>query len=115
MAGTTVHAQDGARAGRPLSIEEALRLATGTSEQVAIAGAGVERARGQQLQAKSQYYPQLNASANYSRALASEFEGAFGGGGGQDTTSAPPDSAGGGGIDFSALPFGRKNTYQFNL
>ncbi|HEX6693619.1 MAG TPA: TolC family protein [Longimicrobiales bacterium] len=108
-------AQEPARSGRPLSIEEALSLATARSEQVTIAGAGVERARGQQLQAKSQYYPQLNASANYSRALASEFEDAFGGAS-PDTTTTPPDSAGGGGgIDFSQLPFGRKNTYQFNL
>jgi outer membrane protein TolC len=109
-----LRAQEPVRPGRPLSVEEALSLATARSEQVTIAGAGVDRARGQQLQAKSQYYPQLNASANYSRALASEFEDAFGGAS-SDTTTTPPDSAGGGGIDFSELPFGRKNTYQFNL
>jgi outer membrane protein TolC len=100
---------------RPLSIEEALRMATGTSEQVAVASAGVSRARGQQMQAKSQYFPQLNASVNYSRALASEFSGVFGSG--SDTTAtAPGDTTGGdGGIDFSNLPFGRKNTYTFGL
>jgi outer membrane protein TolC len=115
-AAVPLRAQEPVRSGRPLSIEEALSLATARSEQVTIAGAGVERARGQQLQAKSQYFPQLNASANYSRALASEFEDAFGGTS-PDTTTSPPDSAGGGGggIDFSQLPFGRKNTYQFNL
>ncbi len=99
---------------KALSIEEALRLAAGGSEQVQVAAAGVSRARGQQMQAKSQYYPQLNASANYSKALASEFEGLFGGGT-DTTTTTPGDSSSSGGLDFGALPFGRKNTYMFNL
>jgi outer membrane protein len=116
LAAVPVQGQQTVAAGvRGLSIEEALRLATGGSEQVEIAAAGVSRARGQQLQAKSQYLPQLNASANYSRALASEFEGVFGGGSGDTTATAPGDSTENGGIDFGDLPFGRKNTYQFNL
>lgn len=102
---------------RALSIEEALRMATGSSEQIAVASAGVSRARGQQMQAKSQYLPQLNASANYSRALASEFSDVFGSSN-DTTTTTPGDTTGGGGgggIDFSDLPFGRKNTYTFGL
>src|SRR4051812_9676999 len=101
---------------RSLSIEEALQMAGGTSEQIAVAAAGVQRAHGQQLQAKSQYFPQINATANYSRALASEFQGVFGSSTSTDTaTTTSGDSTGGGGIDFSNLPFGRKNTYNFGL
>ena len=58
---------------RPLSLNEALRLAEGQSEAVHIAQAGVLRAHGQQLQAFSQYLPQLNGTANYTRTLASQF------------------------------------------
>ena len=109
----SVGAQQTQPAGRSLSIEEALRMATATSEQVAVASAGVTRARGQQMQAKSQYFPQLNGFVNYSRALASEFADVFGGS--DTTTTAEPDTTSGGGIDFSNLPFGRKNTYTFGL
>ncbi|MET0399822.1 MAG: hypothetical protein ABW277_23745, partial [Longimicrobiaceae bacterium] len=65
---------------RPLSLEEALRLSSSTSEQVEIARAGITRARGSLLQARSAALPQLNGSASYSRALASQFEGLGGGG-----------------------------------
>ncbi|MEW5929951.1 MAG: TolC family protein [Gemmatimonadota bacterium] len=126
---------------RPLSLEEALRLAGSTSEQVEIARAGITRARGTLLQAQSARLPQLNGSASYSRALASQFEGL--GGGGADTTTTPPFCtgpfnpdpglpveqrvqqleqrlgcpAGGGfgGIDFSNIGFGAENTYNLGL
>lgn len=60
--------------GRQLSLEEALRLAESQSEAIRIAQAGVQRARGLQLQARSQYLPQVGASFTYSRTLASQFE-----------------------------------------
>lgn len=60
--------------GRQLSIEEALRLAESQSEAVRIAQAGVLRARGLQMQARSQYLPQVGASLTYTRTLASQFE-----------------------------------------
>ena len=60
--------------GRQLSLEEALRLAESQSEAIRIAQAGVLRARGLQLQARSQYLPQVGASLTYSRTLASQFE-----------------------------------------
>jgi outer membrane protein TolC len=60
--------------GRQLSLEEALRLAESQSEGIRIAQAGVQRARGQQLQARSQYLPQVGATLTYSRTLASQFE-----------------------------------------
>ncbi|MCC6317062.1 MAG: TolC family protein [Gemmatimonadaceae bacterium] len=63
----------GAQSGRALSLEEALRLAESQSEAVRIAQAGVRRADGQLMQARSQYLPQLNGSAGYSRTLATQF------------------------------------------
>ncbi|HET6764980.1 MAG TPA: TolC family protein [Longimicrobiaceae bacterium] len=67
--------QRAAVGARPLSLDEALRMAQGASEQVAIARAGITRARGQQMQAQSQRLPQLNGSASYSRTLKSQFSG----------------------------------------
>ncbi|HEX6315978.1 MAG TPA: TolC family protein [Gemmatimonadaceae bacterium] len=63
-----------AQQGRPLSIEEALRMVESQSEAVRIAQAGVLRARGQQMQARSQYLPQIGAALTYTRTLASQFE-----------------------------------------
>ena len=60
--------------GRQLSIEEAMRLAESQSEAVRIAQAGVLRARGQQVQARSLYLPQVGATFTYTRTLASQFE-----------------------------------------
>ncbi|MCC6418561.1 MAG: TolC family protein [Gemmataceae bacterium] len=62
-----------AQQGRALSIDDALRLAEAQSEAVRIAQAGVLRARGQQLQARSQQLPQVGASFTYTRTLASQF------------------------------------------
>jgi outer membrane protein TolC len=60
--------------GRQLSLDDALKLAESQSEAIRIAQAGVLRARGQQLQARSAYLPQVGLSAAYTRALASQFE-----------------------------------------
>ena len=89
----------------PLTLEQVLTLAEPRSESVAIAQAGVRRAEGVQVQARSGRYPQLSAAASYDRALASEFEGVFDEGffGGDSST------------DLSDLPFGRKNTWRVNL
>ncbi len=59
---------------RALSLEEALAIASGTSEGIGLAQAGVERARGQQLQARSAILPQVNASFNYQRQLQNQFQ-----------------------------------------
>ena len=61
-------------APRALSLDEAMRMAERESEAVQIARAGQERARGQQLQARSQYLPQLSGSLQYTRTLKSQFE-----------------------------------------
>jgi outer membrane protein len=59
---------------RAISLDEAVRTAEAQSEAVRIARAGVQRAQGQQYQARSQRLPQLNASASYARTLASQFD-----------------------------------------
>ena len=76
--------------GRPLPLEEALRLAEERSEGVRIARAGVLRARGQQYQARSQYLPQFNGSVAFVKTLQSQFDALskLGGGGGPDTSSS---------------------------
>lgn len=75
---------------RSLSLEEALRIAEERSEQVAIASAGVMRAEGQRLQARSEFFPQIFGSLGYTRTLASEFEALRGDDTGQETPSPDP-------------------------
>lgn len=95
-------------AGRPrtlvLSLEEALRIAVGESETIWIAESGVLRAMGSEQIARSQLFPQLSGSAQYTRTLRSQFDDIdFGGGGGAE------DPEGG------DLPFGRENQYTLGL
>lgn len=125
----------------PLTLEQVLALAEARSETVGVARSGIERARGEQLRARSGLFPQLTASASYDRALASEFSSVFGSGDG--APSCPPftlnpgaaldervaeieraidcgaigGSFFGGGSDDEEidLPFGRKNTWRVNL
>ena len=70
-------AQQQPRRRRPptvrLSLDDALRIAQAQSQTIEIARAGVTRAQRAAAQARSQYLPQLNASAGYSRTLASQF------------------------------------------
>src|ERR1043165_9088396 len=73
---TTAVAQQPANAGvRRLSLDDALRLAEAQSEAVDIARAGVQRATGQRLQTRSQYLPQINSTAGYTKTLRSQFSG----------------------------------------
>ena len=60
--------------GRQLSLDEALRLAGSQSEAVRIAQAGVLRADGQKMVARSQSMPQFGLSFAYTRTLASQFQ-----------------------------------------
>jgi outer membrane protein TolC len=125
-----------------MSLDDVLALAGETSEQVTIAQAGVTRAEGQERRARSEWLPQLSASASYDRALASEFEGLFGSTGPTCTPftldsraplgdrvaeieralrDCPPAGnifGGSSGADDDGdltLPFGRPNTYRVNL
>lgn len=63
-----------AQGGRTLTLDEALRIASAQSEAVRIAQAGVLRAQGLQVQARSQYLPQISGTATYTRTLKSQFE-----------------------------------------
>jgi outer membrane protein len=85
----------------PLTLEQVLALAEDRSETIAISRAGVQRAEGEQVRARSGRYPQLSGAVSYDRALASEFEGIF------DETDL-----GAGENDFGDLPFGRENTWR---
>jgi outer membrane protein len=76
---------------RTLALDEAVRIAESQSEAIRIARAGVQRSQGQQYQARSQYLPQINGSASYTRTLASQFSNIGGGAAPIDTTKpAPP-------------------------
>ncbi|MPZ20716.1 MAG: hypothetical protein GEV06_22825 [Luteitalea sp.] len=123
------------KAAQRLTLDEALALAGKTSEQMSIARAGADRAAGAEQRARSELFPQLNASLGYDRTLDSEFSGVF------DQSVAPctplnvdrsvplgsrvgeieralqecPPSAdffGGGGEE---IPFGQENAWRFNL
>lgn len=69
-----LQAQGAAQPARSLSLQEALSIASGTSEAVGLAQAGVTRARGQQFQARSAILPQVNTGLNYQRQLQNQFQ-----------------------------------------
>ena len=60
-------------ARRAISLADALKLAEKISHPVRTAEAGVLRARGQQMQSRAAYLPQINGSANYQRTIESQF------------------------------------------
>ena len=128
---------------RPLSLEDAVRMGESQSEAVRIARAGVQRSEGQQMQARSQFLPQIYGSGSYTRTLKSQYQG-FGGSSTSDTTTstAPPGpcdqyikdqtasvSERLAGLDLAArcesgsnpfaslksLPFGQANQWNFGL
>ncbi len=124
--------------GRALTLSEALELAEKRSESIGIARAGLTRAEGDRRRARSAYFPQLNGSASYQRALQSQFSALDPG---TDTTTPAPAcnrfvaqpglpidqrldslenavecaSASDPFAGFRDLPFGRENTYRFGL
>jgi outer membrane protein len=77
---------------RSIALDEAVRIAEAQSEAIRIARAGVQRAEGQQYQARSLRLPQLGASASYTRTLASQFS-STGGTPAVDTTKPTPPPA----------------------
>jgi outer membrane protein TolC len=96
----------------PLSLAQVLELAEARSEAVAAARAGIARAEGEQVRARSALFPQLSVSASYDRALASEFEGVFD----EGLFGEPPmDGEAGEDGGFEDLPFGRENTWRASL
>lgn len=102
-----------------LSLDEALRLVQTASQTIEVARAGVVRATGGRYQARSQYLPQLNATAGYTKTLKSQFSSFAGGGSSTpvDTTKTDTTKTGGGagGFDLSKTSFGATNQYAFGL
>jgi len=78
-----------AQGPRSLSLEDALRLSQAQSEALRVAQAGVLRARGQQMQARSQYLPQISGQLGYTRTLATQFS-VFQSSGPQPGPGVPP-------------------------
>lgn len=79
-----------ATSAQPLSLDDAVRIAEQRSDVVRIAGNAVARTTGQTYQARSGLFPQLNASANYTRTLRSQFQGAFGNSSNTPKVTGPP-------------------------
>lgn len=87
MLGVLIASPAAGQGTRQVSLDEALRLASGQSEALRIAQAGVMRAKGELLQARSQYLPQLSGTAGYTRTLKSQFEAL------RSTAPTPPPTA----------------------
>jgi outer membrane protein len=129
----------GPSSARPLSLDDAIRLAARESEALQIARAGVTRAEGQQKQARSLYLPQVNSNVAYARTLRSQFSALAGGSTDTSTTLQPQavcapripanataaerqaaldqasTCAAAQGIDFSRVGFGARNQYTLGL
>jgi outer membrane protein len=118
--------------GTPLTLADALRIASGKSESLDIARAGEARADAEQLRVASLRRPQLSFLGTYSRTLASEFSGAFESSGPVCAPLAVNPAAPVGDrlaeleraascgailpdLGFDNLPFGQRNIYQFQL
>lgn len=145
-AGSAVAQQPAAPRSAPatiaLSLDEALRMAQAQSQTIEIARAGVTRATGTHDQARSQYLPQLNATAGYTKTLKSQFS-SLASSARKDTTPTPaaskslctpfiPDNAtpaeraaalaqaatcpsASGGFDLSKTSFGATNQWALGL
>jgi len=125
-----------------LSLDEAVRIAQAQSQPVDIARSGVTRATGQRALVRSQYLPQLNGTAGYTKTLKSQFSD-FASSGSSDSTSTPTSqsictpfvpanataearaaalaqaascpSSSGGGFDLSRTSFGATNQWALGL
>lgn len=104
-----VSAQSSGGAPLSLSLDAALRMASGSSEQVALARAGEQRSRGLLAQSRSALLPQVNTSLNWQKQLQNQFAAAAGGGG--NTTGGGADTTGG----AAENPFTRIFASQYNF
>lgn len=136
VAGPAVAQVPGGGAGRELTLDQALALAVGASEQVAIARAGLAVAKAGEQRARSERRPRLDGAVSYDRTLASEFDGLFDNAGGDDCPplmanpagslaervaelerayDCPPSGGLFGGDDAGDLPFGQANTWRIGV
>jgi outer membrane protein TolC len=90
----------------PLTLAEAWARAEAKSDQLIIAGAREDQARGSALESGSLRRPRLAAYSSYDRTLRSEFEGVAG---------FAPDSAATSNEDSAEIPFGSAHTYRAGL
>lgn len=72
-----------------LSLDDAIRIAKVQSQTVETARSGVVRASGARLQARSQFFPQLNGSLGYTKTLKSQFSSFASSSRAPDTTTGP--------------------------
>ena len=121
-----------------LTLADALRLAAEHSEALAVARAGEARADADLMRARSGALPQVSFTGGYDRTLASQYSDFSSDSGGAVTPcpvfapnpTQPLESrvaeieraadcggigGGLGGINFSSLPFGQANIYQYGL
>ena len=101
-------AQPATQQARRLSLEDAIRTAESQSSTISISRAGVARADGQESQASSQFYPQVNANGGYTKTLKSQFQGfSFGG-----SDSGANKSAA---TSLASVGFGAANEYLIGV
>lgn len=125
-----------------MTLDDALAMAEQSSDQIAIAQAGVNRADSNEMRAKADQLPQVNVAGSYDRALQSEFADVFGTGPSctpltvnpgapldarvteieRALQECPPSLFSGSSTSNStssnsdsSLPFGQRNTYRVNL
>jgi len=122
-----------------LSLADALTRVENASPTIGLARAGVAGAHADWLRTRSSELPQLSGSASYTRTLASQFSG-FASSTSSDSFAKPVNcghyaplpglpiaaridslergldcAANGSSLDFSSLPFGRKNNWTLGL
>lgn len=107
-------AQSSAPAARPLTLEDAFRLAEPSSDDVRIAQNAVTRAKGQYLQTRASVLPQLTASANYSHIIQNQFAAITKRFAQPVNPTAPPDTTRQVSSPISIL-FGSPNTITLGL
>ena len=109
-------AQQTVGASVQLSLDDALRIAQAQSQTIELARAGGVRATGQKYQARSQYLPQLNGTAGYTKTLKSQFSSFASSPQKPDTTgSTGSASSSGSGFDLSKTSFGATNQWALGL
>ena len=116
VAASGASAQQTVGASVKLSLDDALHIAQAQSQTIELARAGSVRATGQKYQARSQYLPQLNGTAGYTKTLKSQFS-SFASSSPQkpDTTTTGSTGSNGSGFDLSKTSFGATNQWALGL
>jgi outer membrane protein len=101
-----------AQQARPLSLDEAFRLAEPASESVRIAENNTLRARGQYYQARASVLPQVNTTLSFQRQLQNQFNAVTQRFSPAPDPNAPPDTSP---PNPLAILFGAQNTVIWGL